>query len=127
MPDSRPRKGLIESLTTFATTLVAVVQTRLELLSTDLEEEREHLFALLAWSLAALFCLGMAVMLTTLLVVAVFWDTYRLTVLGLLAGTFLAAALAAWLRARYTRHTKPRLFAASLAEIDRDHRALRQP
>lgn len=36
-------KGLLESLTTLAATLVAIAHTRLDLLSTDIEEGREHL------------------------------------------------------------------------------------
>jgi uncharacterized membrane protein YqjE len=51
-------KGLLESLTMLAATLVAIAHTRLDLLSTDLEEERAHLFSLLVLALAALFCLG---------------------------------------------------------------------
>ncbi|MBS1132667.1 MAG: hypothetical protein H6R16_3669, partial [Proteobacteria bacterium] len=38
-------KGLLESLTTLAATLVAIAHTRLDLLSSDLEEEREHLLS----------------------------------------------------------------------------------
>jgi uncharacterized membrane protein YqjE len=41
-----------------AATLVAIAHTRLDLLSTDLEEERAHLFSLLVLALAALSCLG---------------------------------------------------------------------
>lgn len=120
-------KGLLESLGTFAATLAAIAQTRLELLSTDLEEERERLFSLLIWSLTALFCLGLAVTLATILLVVAFWDTYRLTVLGSMAGTFLTTALAAWLWVRHQSRTKPRLFAASLAELRRDRAELPPP
>lgn len=120
-------KGLLESLGTFAATLAAIAQTRLELLSTDLEEEREHLLSLLVWSLTALFCLGVAVTLATILLVVAFWDSYRLTVLGILAGAFLAAALGAWLWVRHRNRTRPRLFAASLAELRRDRAALPRP
>ncbi len=127
MAESSPGKGLFESLATFAATLAAIAQTRIELLSTDLEEEREHLFSLLAWSLAALFFLGVAVTLATILVVVAFWDTHRLMVLGLLAGAFLAAALAAWLRVRHKTRTKTRLFAASIAELRHDRAALNRP
>ena len=117
-------KGLLESLSVLATTLVAIAHTRLELLSTDLEEEREHLLSLLALSLAALFCLGVGVLLATILLVATFWDTHRLLVLGSLAGFFLAAGMAAFGFAMHKARTKPRLFAASLLELFKDRQQL---
>ena len=117
-------KGLLESLTMLAATLVAIAHTRLDLLSSDLEEEREHLFSLLVLALAALFCLGVGVVLATLLLVVAFWDTHRLLVLGSLAGFFLAGGMAAWGFAMHKARTKPRLFAASLSELLKDRQQL---
>ncbi len=117
-------KGLLHSLTVLAATLVAIAHTRLDLLSVDLEEEREHLFALLVLTLGALFCLGVGVVLATTLLVVAFWDTQRFLVLGALAGLFLTAGVAAWLFARHKTRTKPRLFAASLSELLKDRQRL---
>lgn len=108
----------------FAATLVAIVHTRLELLSTDLEEEREHLSSLLVLTLAALFFAGIGVVLATILLVVAFWDTHRLLVLGLLTGFFLAAGLAAGGVALHKARTKPRLFAASMTEFSKDRQQL---
>lgn len=115
-------KGLFESLGTLGATLVAIVQTRLDLLSLDLEEERAHLFSLLMLALVALFCLGIGALLVTLLLVVAFWETHRLLVLGSLAGLFLTMGAAAWGYARHKAGTKPRLFAASMAELAKDRR-----
>jgi uncharacterized membrane protein YqjE len=120
-------RGLLDSLTTLAGSLVAMAHTRLELLSSDLEEERAHFFSLLVLAQAALFCLGLGVLLTTLLVVVVFWDSYRLLVLGGLAGLFLAAGIAAWRIALHRVRTKPRFFAASLSELLKDRQQLDSP
>ncbi len=117
-------KGLLASLATLASTLVAIAHTRLDLLSSDLEEEREHLLSLLVLSLSALFFLGIGVLLATLLVVVAFWDTYRLPVLAVLAVIFLAAGISAWRIALHKARTKPRLFAASLAELLKDRQQL---
>ena len=117
-------KGLLESLTTLAATLVAIVQTRLELLSADLEENREHLMSLLVLTLVALFCFGVGVVLATILLVVAFWDTQRLMVLGLLAGLFLTGGIAAWLFVMHKIKTKPRAFAASLSELFKDRQQL---
>lgn len=117
-------KGLLESLTVLATTFVAIAHTRLELLSTDLEEERAHLLSLLVLTLAALFCLGAGVMLAAILLVAVFWDTHRLLVLGSLAGFFLAVGYATWRFAMHKAKSRPRPFAASLLELLKDRQQL---
>lgn len=126
MPDKIPgdSKGLLASLAALAATLVAIAHTRLDLLSSDLEEEREHLLSLLMLSLSALFFLGIGVLLATLLLVVAFWDTYRLPVLAVLAGIFLAAGITAWRVALHKAKTKPRLFAASMSELLKDRKQL---
>jgi len=65
MAESREAEGLLASLKTLALTLVGVVQTRLELLSTDIAEERARLTAILISVMAALFCLGFGLKTTT--------------------------------------------------------------
>lgn len=121
---SGENRGLFASLTTLAATLVAMAHTRLDLLSSDLEEDRAHLFSLLVFALAALFCLGIGMVLATLLLVVAFWDSHRLLVLGTLAGFFLAIGMAAWWIALHKARSKPRLFAASLSELLKDRQQL---
>ena len=126
MPDKTPGngEGLLASLTALAATLVAIAHTRLDLLSSDLEEEREHLLSLLVLSLSALFFLGIGVLLATLLLVVAFWDTYRLPVLAVLTVMFLAAGITAWRIALHKARTKPKLFAASMSELLKDRQQL---
>jgi uncharacterized membrane protein YqjE len=126
MTDNAPLagKGLFESLTNLAATLIAIAHTRLDLLSADLEQERAHVFSLLALSLAALFFIGIGVVLATILVVAAFWDTHRILMLGSLVGVFLTAGLAAGGVALHKARTKPRLFATSLSELCKDRQQL---
>ena len=116
--------GLFESLKTLSVSLVGIVHTRLELLSTDIAEEREHLITLLILVLLALFFLGVGVVLLALLIVVAFWESHRLLALGGVTGFFLlASAGMAWLAVHKTR-TRPRLFAASLAELSKDRQHL---
>lgn len=117
-------RGLLDSLTTLAATLVAIAHTRLDLLSTDLEEGREHLLSLLVLALAGLFFIGVGVVLAAILLVAAFWDTHRLLALGTLAGFFLAVGIGAWGFAMHKARTKPRLFAASMSELLKDRQQL---
>jgi uncharacterized membrane protein YqjE len=117
-------KGLLESLTVLVATLVAIAHTRLDLLSTDLEVDREYFLSLLVLTLVALFCLGVGVVLVTILLVAVFWDTYRLVALASLAGFFLAVGIGTWAFAMHKAKTRPRLFAGSLSELYKDRQQL---
>lgn len=116
--------GLFESLRTLSSSLIGIVHTRLELLSTDIAEEREHLITLLVLVLLALFCLGVGVVLLALLIVVAFWDSHRLLALGgVTIGFLLASAGMGWLAVHKTR-TRPRLFAASLGELSKDRQHL---
>lgn len=119
-----PAKGLLEALGDLAATLVAMAHTRLDLLSTDLEEDRDHLLTLTITSLSALFFLGIGVVLSALVLVVLFWDTHRILILGLLAAAFLALGLVAANRARRLAKSKPRLFASSLSELFKDREQL---
>ena len=116
--------GLFASLKSLSASLVGIVQTRLELLSTDVAEERERLTALLVLAQVALFCLGVGVVLLAMLIVVVFWESHRLAALGALTGVFLLAGAAVGWLALHRLRTKPRLFAASLDELAKDRQQL---
>src|SRR5512139_3471371 len=112
--ESRATGGLFESLKALSLSVIGIVHTRLELLSTDIAEAREHLVTLLLLLQLALFFLGVGVLLLALLIVVVFWESHRLLALGGVAGLFLIAGIgAAWL-AMHKSRTRPRLFEASL-------------
>src|SRR5665647_2703051 len=74
--------GLMESLKRMAGTLLAIFQTRLELLSIEVEEERLNIKQMLLYGSIALLFFGLATILLTAFVVVVFWDSYRLQVLA---------------------------------------------
>ena len=118
------RPGLVDSLTATAATLVAMAHTRLDLLSTDLEEERQHFVSFTMLALCAFFCFGVGVVLLVALLVFAFWDSQRLLAIGLLALMFLGGGAAALLAARRKATEKPRLFASSLAEFRKDRQEL---
>ena len=121
-PGTSRRGGLFDSLKVLTATLIAIAHTRLELLSTELEEERLRLRAMLVWTLVALFCAGLGVVLATLFAVLALWDTYRLLALGIPAILFLLGAGLAWLAVLGKARAKPRLFAASLGELSKDRK-----
>ncbi len=117
-------KGLLGSLAAFVSTMLGVAHTRLELLSTDLEEDRAHLLALVCWYAGAMFCLGLGLVLLAIFVVVAFWETHRLISLGILAVFFLLMGLLAYVFARRSAKSKPKLFSASLLELLKDWQSL---
>lgn len=117
-------EGLFDSLRTLAATLIAIVQTRGELLSTELEEERIRLTSMLVWGFVTLFCAALGVIFLTLLLVLALWDEHRLLAVGIPAGVFIAAALLSYVALSARMRAKPRLFSASLAELQRDRARL---
>ena len=74
--------GLMESLKRLVSTLTSIVSTRLELLANELQEERLRLTQMFLYSLFALFCFGMGMLLLTVFIVVLFWDDHRLAVTG---------------------------------------------
>lgn len=116
--------GLLESLKTLSASLVGIVKTRLELLSTDVAEEREHMISLLVVGLVALFCLGVGIVLLAILIAVAFWESHPFAALGGLTGIFLAAGTGVVWLAMHKARTRPRLFAASLAELSKDRQHL---
>ncbi len=117
-------EGLFASVKIMAATLVAIVHTRLDILSTDLEEGRERLMSLLVMAFLSLFCLCVGVVLLAIFIVVTFWDTHRLLVLGLLTGVFLLSGTILCMLAIRTLKAMPRLFKASLAELSKDQQQL---
>lgn len=114
--------GLMASLKRLANTLLAILQTRLELLSNEMEEERVRIEQILLYGSIVLFFFALAIMLLTAFIVVLFWDEHRLLVLGGFSASFFIAALLALKGLRRVTREKCKLFSASLAELadDRD-------
>lgn len=121
---SEAKHGLFNSLRTMASTLLAIVQTRAELLSTELEEERVRLTSILVWGAATLLFAGLGIIFVTLLFVVALWDDHRLLAVGIPATAFLAAAAFGWSMVSAKARAKPKLFSASLAELAKDRTRL---
>lgn len=117
--------NLLKSLNRLAGTLVALVHTRLELLTTELQQEVRQVGAILLWAFIAAFAAMLALFLGALAVIFVFWDTHRgLASLAMIA-LFLAIAAGAGLTLRRKLRNKPPLLDDTLAELARDRDQLR--
>ena len=115
---------VLDSLKRLARTAVELVQTRLELLSLDVEEAKLRLLSALFVGALAFFFLSMGLAMGAFWLVVAFWDTHRMLVLGLLTGAFLGAGLLAIAVLAWRSKHGPRLFAATLAELEKDRDAL---
>jgi uncharacterized membrane protein YqjE len=118
-----PARGLFASLRGLAATAVAIVQTRLELLGTELQEEKARLLGLLAFGAAALILLAAGLVFLAVFLTVLLWDNNRLLALGVFAALFLGGGAVSLLVALRHARTPSRLFAASLAELARDRAA----
>ena len=116
--------GFFDSLRAVVASFVGLLQTRLDLASTEIAEEGERLKQLILLAAIALFCLSLAAILLTVFVVVVFWETHRLYVLGGLALFYLAAGAIAALALRKKAAGRPKLFAATFAELAKDRERL---
>lgn len=104
---------------------LGLLQTRLELLATEFQEEKLRLGALLGYAAAAFFFLGFGAMMLALLLTVLLWDSHRLLALGIFTALFLAIGILAALAAARIGRQGSRLFAASIAELAQDREMMR--
>lgn len=117
-------RGLFDSLSVLVANLVAIVRTRIDLVSTELEEAQARQVALMVAVAAGIFCAGMVLVLAVVLVLALFWDDHRFAALGALIALFAVSGLVAAVSARHQIQTKPKMFSATLAELTKDYHQL---
>jgi uncharacterized membrane protein YqjE len=107
-----------------AATLLAVGQTRLELLGNELEVGRVTAMRQLVLALSLLFCVALGVVLTIIGLTLLFWEQ-RLVVVALAGALVWVLALYFYFAMRSQAHRTEPLFAASLAELQEDLRQLK--
>jgi uncharacterized membrane protein YqjE len=121
---TQPTEGLIDSLKTLTATMVAMAYNRLHLLSADIEVARERIFSLLITVIVSLFFLCFGVLLLSIFVVVIFWDTHRLLALGSVTGLFLVVGVLLLLKVQNAVKRMPATFEASLSELAKDYMQL---
>lgn len=103
----------------------AALVTRGELAALELAEARERAGRWLLTALLAAMLVLAALLVGSLWIISLFWDTHRSVAAAVvaLAYALVAGGLVAWLRARL--HAAPPLLQATLAELKQDCDALR--
>lgn len=114
---------MLGSARELARTLLAFAETRARLAAGELEEQALRLVEIGFWVACALFFFGLAIVFVSLLVVLAFWDANRILAATLLTLFYVVAGVAGALVARARWRERPRLLAATLAELhkDREH------
>lgn len=114
----RPLKLLLAGLS-------SALHTRVELFVTELEEERERLKQSLVLVLLAVLGLSLGVILMTIFVIALLWETGWIAAIGILAFVYLGVGGWAIVSLRNKFLTRPGLFPDTLAELGKDRDRLK--
>ena len=123
-PERGPIGALFKSLSNLLSTFVAIAHTRLELLTTELQEEMHNIAEILMWSLVALLAAGIGLFLAALVVIFLFWDTHRLIASLAVTAFFFLLAVVAALTLRSKVRNRPKLLENTLAELAKDRKQL---
>ena len=124
MADEADRQGgLLDSLKSLARNLLALAQTRLEILGNEIEEQRTLLVREALLGLAALFFVGLGIVFAAMFFLILFWD-FRLLVAAIFALAFLGAGAIVLTSLRAERAARPRSFSATVAELGKDRESL---
>lgn len=111
---------MLGSIRELARTLVAFAETRARLVGSELEEQWLRWHEIAIWTLLALFFVGMGLIFASALILIVFWDEHRVLVAALLTALFAGAGALALGVVRRRMRERPKLFAATVAELTKD-------
>jgi len=114
------QENLLSSIKNLVSTGVSIAQTRLELLSVDVQIARNKFISLLIMIVSALFFLFFGLVMLALLIVIYSWESDRMLALGLLTSAFIGVGLILGLFIMQSLRNMPKLFEASIAELAKD-------
>jgi uncharacterized membrane protein YqjE len=125
-PQPRPgaQGGLFASARRMLETILAITQTRLELVTTEIEEELHRVAEILLWMFVVVFFGGLAVLMLAFVVVVAFWEDHRLIAASLTTLGFVAITAIALIVVRSKVRARPKLLEATIEEIKHDREAL---
>ena len=118
------QENLLSSLKNLFSTGASIAQTRLELISTDVQIARSKFISLLVMIVFALFFLFFGLVMLALLIVIYSWETDRILALTLLTAGFLSVGIILAAVILQSLKTMPKLFEATIAELQKDRKEL---
>lgn len=114
------QENLLSSIKNLAATGASIAQTRLELLSVDVQVARSKFLQSLVMIISALFFLFFGLVMFALLIVIYSWESDRILALSLLTGAFISIGVILAAIVIQSLRTMPKLFEASIAELAKD-------
>ena len=114
------QENLLSSIKNLAATGASIAQTRLELLSVDVQVARSKFLQSLVMIVSALFFLFFGLVMLALLIVIYSWESDRILALSLLTGAFISIGVILAAIVIQSLRTMPKLFEASIAELAKD-------
>ena len=125
LPSAGPATNLLQSAVRLAGTLLGVVQTRGELVATEIEQEMSRAARVLLLGFTALLAAILGLLVLGVVVIALFWDTHRTAAALSVLLVFAAIAVGSVWTLRRQLKTRPRFLASSREELARDIDRLR--
>lgn len=116
--------GFVARLRRVADNLLAAGQTRLALLSVELQEEKLRAVGLIFNTILAALFVGFGSLFLAVFLTVWLWDSHRLLALGVATCVFFGVGLVAATQAARRLNDGSRPFAGSLAELQQDREAL---
>ena len=123
-PVRGPIAGLFASMAKLLATAIGIAQTRLELLTTELQEEVHRVAEIMVYAVIALLAAGVGLFLLALVVIFAFWDTHRIVASIAVTSTVFLIAIVAALVLRAKVRGKPPMLDGTLAELKKDRETL---
>jgi len=113
--------SLFASLRSFWSVLLAILYTRLDLVTAELEDEGIRALKLIVAGLISLLSMFMAFFFALFFILALFWDTeYRLLVIGIIFAIYFIAGVILLLVARSILKNRPKFLSQTIAELRSD-------
>ena len=114
------RGGLLASLRKVAATALELVQVRLELLGTELENEKRKLFDGMCLAAVAVIFFSIGLGLLCVFIILLFWDGYRLAALASVSALCLGLGTVLLQQSRTRLKSPSGIFNVSAGELQKD-------
>ncbi len=117
--------AIFESVGRLGASFLAMTETRLELAAVELEEEWRRVLGYILLGLLSLLLFGIAMLMVAVVVLLIFWDSYRIAAAIGLAVLFGMAGAYCLVSVKSKIAVKPRLLGATIAELNKDVQHIR--
>jgi uncharacterized membrane protein YqjE len=124
-PAGKPHPGFADTARALGASALELLRIRLDLLSVEWQEERERGKEVIVLAVAGALLLALGLLVLTLFVIVLFWDSWRLTAIAAVSLAYFGGGGWALLKVQRMLRNRPRPFEATLQEFAHDLQALR--